>query len=175
MTDIFRLRLNLLRACYLLLVLGLSLNFWPLVLSGAAALPLTEGVVNAILSTVGVLAILGLVAPLRMLPLLLFEIAWKLVWTISVALPNALASTLDTAMAKRFCLRPGRSLCLHFALAIHLHCLSTPVTLIHRAPLSNPDTLPHNAGARVHVLIQLIHCNTFPFPSARTGLPLRAL
>lgn len=75
MTDISRLRLNLLRACYLLLVLGLSLNFWPLVLSGAAARPLTEGVVNAILSAVGLLAILGLVAPLRMLPLLLFEIA----------------------------------------------------------------------------------------------------
>ena len=100
MTDISRLRLNLLRACSLWLVLGLSLNFWPLVMSGAAALPLTEGVVNAILSAVGLLAILGLVAPLRMLPLLLFEIAWKLVWTISVALPNALAGTLDTAMAE---------------------------------------------------------------------------
>lgn len=139
MTDIFRLRLNLLRACYLLLVLGLSLNFWPLVLSGAAALPLTEGVVNAILSTVGVLAILGLVAPLRMLPLLLFEIAWKLVWTISVALPNALASTLDTAMAKRFLPAPG-------PFPLSSFCPGNTFTLPLDARNPDPPSAPFQSG-----------------------------
>lgn len=34
-----------------------------------------------------------------MLPLLLFDITWKLVWTLSVALPNALAGRFDAGMA----------------------------------------------------------------------------
>lgn len=98
MNDVSTLRLYLLRACYLLLVVGLALNFWPLVLNGAAARPLMDGAVNAMLSALGLLAVIGVFSPLRMLPLLLFEITWKLIWTLSVALPHWLAGTIDPAI-----------------------------------------------------------------------------
>lgn len=81
------LRLNLLRACYLLLVAGLAATIWPAIIFGAADLPLMTGAVNALLGALSLVSILGLFSPLRMLPVLLFEVAWKVIWSISVALP----------------------------------------------------------------------------------------
>lgn len=80
-------RLNLLRACYALMFVGLGITIWPQVLVGAADQPLMTGAVNALLAALGLTCGLGLIAPLRMLPLLVFEIAWKLIWCASVALP----------------------------------------------------------------------------------------
>jgi hypothetical protein len=42
------------------------------------------------LATLGLLAIFGVFHPLKLLPLMLFEIAWKSVWLLSVALPARL-------------------------------------------------------------------------------------
>jgi hypothetical protein len=87
MPDVSPLRLNLLRACYALLVLGLGITIWPAIVVGAADLPLMTGAVNALLGALGVLSIVGLFSPLRMLPLLVFEVTWKVIWVFSVALP----------------------------------------------------------------------------------------
>ena len=80
-------RLNLLRACYALMFVGLGVTVWPQVLIGGADQPLMVGAVNALLAALGLTCGLGLIAPLRMLPLLVFEVAWKLIWSLSVALP----------------------------------------------------------------------------------------
>lgn len=80
-------RRNLLRACYLLMFVGLALVVWPRILVGAADLPLMTGATNALLGALGLLCGLGLLAPLRMLPLLVFEVVWKAIWCLSVALP----------------------------------------------------------------------------------------
>jgi hypothetical protein len=80
-------RLNLLRACYLLMFVGLALVVWPRILADAAELPLMTGVTNALLGALGLLCGLGIVAPARMLPLLVFEVVWKVIWCLSVALP----------------------------------------------------------------------------------------
>lgn len=99
MNDFSLLRLHPLRACYLLMAVGISLNFWPYVLNGAAERPMLEGAVNALIGTLGLLAIVGLFSPIRMLPLLVFEVTWKAVWCLSVALPRWLAGTIDAEIA----------------------------------------------------------------------------
>lgn len=89
------LRLTLLRACYAILVVGLSLRYGPVFADGLASLPRMDGVVVALLSALGILSVAGLFSPIRMLPLLVFEIAWKLTWASAVALPRWLDGSLD--------------------------------------------------------------------------------
>jgi hypothetical protein len=91
-------RLYLLRAGYLLMGVGLALVKWPL-LPGAASLPVWEGVTLCLLTAMGLLAFLGLRYPVKLLPLLLFESAWKLLWLALVALPKVITGTLDAATA----------------------------------------------------------------------------
>lgn len=91
-------RLTLLRACYLLLVVGLAFRAWPTLFTDIATQPRMDGVVIAFLSAMGFVAVIGLFSPVRMLPLLVFEIAWKSIWVLAVAVPNLLANTLDDGM-----------------------------------------------------------------------------
>lgn len=87
MPEVSPLRLNLLRACYLLMVVGLGITIWPGIIVGAAELPLTTGFLNAMLGGLCLVSILGLLSPLRLLPILIFEVTFKLIWSLSVALP----------------------------------------------------------------------------------------
>ncbi|MEP7091255.1 MAG: hypothetical protein ABI776_14245 [Nocardioidaceae bacterium] len=92
-------RLHAMRAGYLLMGVGLALVKWPL-LPGARALPLYEGVTVCLLTAMSLLALLGLRYPVRLLPVLLFESAWKLIWLALVALPRAAAGGLDAGTTK---------------------------------------------------------------------------
>jgi hypothetical protein len=85
------------RAGYLLMGVGLAIVKWPLLLE-ARTMPLYEGVTVCLLTGMSVLALLGLRHPTRMLPVLVFEVIWKVVWLSLVALPRALAGTVDDAM-----------------------------------------------------------------------------
>ncbi|WP_109474345.1 hypothetical protein [Ornithinimicrobium cavernae] len=90
-------QLHLMRAGFLLMGVGIALVKWPLLIDGADSLPLFEGVVVCLLTAMSLLAFLGLRYPVRLLPLLLFEVAWKLLWLAVVALPSAVAGDLDPA------------------------------------------------------------------------------
>lgn len=92
-------RLYGLRAGYLLLVVGLGLQVWPGILFDHASWELMEGVVQCMLGAMAVLALLGLRHPLRMLPLLFFEIVWKGLWLIVVAAPRLISGQMDDATA----------------------------------------------------------------------------
>jgi hypothetical protein len=91
-------RLHMMRAGYLLLGLGLAAVKWPLFVDGVDSLPLYEGVVACLLTAMSLLALLGLRYPVRLLPVLLFEGAWKLLWLGTVALPTAAAGDMSPAM-----------------------------------------------------------------------------
>jgi hypothetical protein len=69
---------------------------WPL-LPVAHTLPLYEGVTLCLLTAMSLLAFLGLLHPVKLLPLLMLESAWKLLWLALVALPRATAGDLDAA------------------------------------------------------------------------------
>jgi hypothetical protein len=89
-------RLHLMRAGYLLMGVGLVVVKWPL-LPDAHTLPLYEGVTLCLLTAMSLLAFVGLLHPVKLLPLLVFESAWKLLWLSLVALPKAISGGLDTA------------------------------------------------------------------------------
>ena len=91
-------RLHLMRAGYLLMGVGLVLVKWPH-LAEAHTLPLYEGVTLCLLTAMSLLAFLGLRHPVRLLPVLLFETAWKLLWIGLVALPRALDGGLGADFA----------------------------------------------------------------------------
>jgi hypothetical protein len=87
-------QLHLMRAGYLLLVAGLAIKKWPL-LPDAHTMPLYEGVTLCLLVAMSLLAVLGLRNPVKLLPVLLFESAWKLLWLGVVTLPQAVDGDLD--------------------------------------------------------------------------------
>lgn len=91
-------RLNLLRVGYLFMALGLTVTKWPL-LADAADRPLYESVTISMLIAMSLLAWLGLRYPVKLLPVLLFESAWKLLWLGVVALPLAVSDDLDSRTA----------------------------------------------------------------------------
>jgi hypothetical protein len=91
-------RLNLMRGGYLLMAVGLIVVKWPLLLQ-AASMPVMDGVVVCILTAMSLLALLGLRYPIGMLPILLFEVIWKVLWLGVVALPHLIANDMDTATA----------------------------------------------------------------------------
>jgi hypothetical protein len=97
--DLSVTRLNGMRGGYLLMGVGLVIVKWPQ-LPGAHTLPLYEGVTLCLLTAMSLLAVLGLRYPTNMVPVLLFESAWKLIWLSLVALPKALAGNVDTATSE---------------------------------------------------------------------------
>jgi len=78
-------RLYILRAMYLVLVVGLGAMIVPEIVSHELT---SRGVIAALLGAVWLLAFLGLKYPLAMLPLLLFELAWKAIWMLAYGLPQ---------------------------------------------------------------------------------------
>lgn len=86
MNEVSIFRLHLLRATYLLMVVGLGVTIWPLLLDAPEAAEHFRGVTWCLLSTVALLALLGLRYPLKLLPLLLFELVWKTTWLVMIGL-----------------------------------------------------------------------------------------
>ena len=89
-------RLHLMRAGYLLMGVGLAVVKWPL-LPDAASLPLYEGVTLCMLTAMSVLAFLGLRYPVTLLPVLLSQSTWKLLWLDWSPSPKPTSGGLDTA------------------------------------------------------------------------------
>ena len=95
MTEVSTFRLYLLRATYLLILVGLGLEVWPGLIHHETPWTLWHGVGASLLAAVTVLAALGIRYPLRMLPLLLFELIWKSIWLAAIALPLWSANRID--------------------------------------------------------------------------------
>jgi hypothetical protein len=95
-------RLYLLRLGYLVIAVGIALTKWPLIINHPVPWPLFEGVETCMLVALSLLWFLGIRYPLQMLPVLLFEIAWKVIWMIAVVLPLWINGQLDPATLKVF-------------------------------------------------------------------------
>ena len=93
-TEVSTRRLYLLRAMYAFMAIGIGITFWPLIVSPPYTAD-AKSVVRALLGALGALSLLGIRYPLKMLPLLMFELAWKVIWVAASALPMWLGSGLD--------------------------------------------------------------------------------
>lgn len=80
---------------YLLIVVGLGFYIWPGILRPPKDLEHMRGVVRSLLGAVSLLAALGIRYPLRMLPLLFFELVWKSIRVLAIGLPLWSANQLD--------------------------------------------------------------------------------
>jgi hypothetical protein len=80
-------RLYTLRVCYLILAGGLGLFIWPTVIHHTVEFASSEGVRFSLLGGLGATALLGFRYPIKMIPLLLFELIWKIVFLVAFALP----------------------------------------------------------------------------------------
>lgn len=93
-------RLNLMRVGYAFMGVGLAVVRWPDVIGYDRSTPLYEGVVAVLLTAMSLLAFLGLRYPVRLLPILLFESLWKLIWLSVVALPAVVSDDVDQATSE---------------------------------------------------------------------------
>lgn len=98
MTEVSPIRLWVMRAMYLLMAVGIGATIWPLIIAHPPQTSHMTGVAWALLGTIGLLSLLGLGYPLQMLPILLLELFWKMIWLLAFALPAWLAGELTDAM-----------------------------------------------------------------------------
>ena len=87
-----------LRAGYLMIAALMGGQIWPLMFHHRPW-DLMHGVANSMLAAMTALAVLGLRYPLKMLPLLYFEMAWKTIWLTMIALPLWRAGHMDADTA----------------------------------------------------------------------------
>ena len=92
-------RLYVLRATYLLLVVGLGAMILPALLAHQTT---ARGVIPSLLGAVWVLAFVGLRYPLQMLPLLMFEFVWKAMWLIDFGFPQWSSGHMPPTFAEDF-------------------------------------------------------------------------
>jgi hypothetical protein len=92
-------RLYLLRVLYAVLALAEGSIQLPLFLHHAPW-TLNSGMAHSFLLALAILSIVGVRYPLQMLPLLIYEILWKLTWLVGIALPLWLANQLDADTRK---------------------------------------------------------------------------
>jgi hypothetical protein len=94
MSEVSTLRLYLLRAMYAFMAIGLAIFRLPAIFNPPANLSTMGSVVLSVLAALALLAVLGIRYPVKMLPLLLFELLWKVLWVLAFGLPHWSAGQL---------------------------------------------------------------------------------
>jgi hypothetical protein len=94
MTQVSTTRLYMMRALYFLIFAAMGSIIWPRLISHEQW-GVMESVAFAMLGALSLTAALGIRYPLQMLPLLFFELVWKTVWLVAVALPLWRGGQLD--------------------------------------------------------------------------------
>jgi hypothetical protein len=92
-------RLYTLRVAYFILAAGLGTYIWPDVIHHTSQTAAAHGIQISLLAGLGLTAALGLRYPVKMLPLLLFELTWKAIYLVAFALPLWRAHQITDAVA----------------------------------------------------------------------------
>jgi hypothetical protein len=104
--GVSKFRFYLLRVFYLLITVFLGIETWTEIFNHQGMWQSLPGVAYSFWGAFTILAILGLLHPLKMLPLLLVQFSYKLIWLIIVAYPiwitNQLPGSSVEGMAALF-------------------------------------------------------------------------
>ncbi len=76
-----------LRLIFAAMAIILGFKQWSYIFDGTADWTSWRGLGHSMLATLALLAIAGVFHPLKLLPLMLYEMAWKTVWLLIIALP----------------------------------------------------------------------------------------
>lgn len=99
-SEISLFRLYTLRVAYLIMAVGLGVFVWPSVILHTNGFAIAHGIQAAMLAGLGATAALGLRYPVQMLPLLLFEVAWKAIYLVAFAYRMWSTHQITPAMAE---------------------------------------------------------------------------
>ncbi|HEY1962335.1 MAG TPA: hypothetical protein VGG69_07955 [Rhizomicrobium sp.] len=94
MTEVSIVRLYVLRAMFALIGVAQGYLQFPLFFHHPHW-TLAGGVVHSMLATLSALSLVGIFYPLRMLPVLVYELLWKSIWLLGIALPLWLSNQFD--------------------------------------------------------------------------------
>jgi len=98
-TELPLYRLYLLRVAYLIIGVLQGMQTWRAILFHAHPFEFWHGVGDSLLGALTLLCLLGVRYPVRMLPLMIFEVTWKLIWVLAIALPLWLTHRVDADTA----------------------------------------------------------------------------
>jgi hypothetical protein len=98
-SELSLLRLYVMRAIYFLIAFAEGSQVVPALFVHE---PTARGVIPALLSGLCLLCVLGLRYPQKMLPLLMFEMAWKTIWFFAFGLPQYLSGQVPPTFAEDF-------------------------------------------------------------------------
>jgi hypothetical protein len=94
-----RYRLYALRAAYAMITIFISTSVWPILVTRGTSVRHMHGVALALLCALAPVMLIGVWKPLQMLPAMLFEFAWKLIWVSAIGVPLWRAGMLDANTA----------------------------------------------------------------------------
>jgi hypothetical protein len=101
-TELPLYRLYVLRVLYALIGLVQGSQTWAAILHHTKPWTMWHGVSIALLGAFTALCLLGIRYPVKMLPLMIFELLWKLLWVLAAWLPLYLAHSVDADTADQF-------------------------------------------------------------------------
>jgi hypothetical protein len=85
--GVYRINIYLLRLLYFLMIVFVARDSWTTILTHQGPWDHLKAVAFCVWAAYSTLSILGLINPLKMLPIILFEIFYKSIWLVIVAYP----------------------------------------------------------------------------------------
>lgn len=99
--GVYRINIYLLRLLYLLVIVFVGSDSWTAIVTHQGPWDHVKAVAFCVWAAYSTLSILGLINPLKMLPLVLFEIFYKSIWLVIVAYPLWRANQLVGSPAEQ--------------------------------------------------------------------------
>lgn len=93
-------RISLLRFYYALMIFVLGIDVWTEIITHEAVWEPNAAVAYSLWATFAVLSIIGLVHPVKMIPIILLNITYKIIWLTIVAYPLWSKNQLEDSVAE---------------------------------------------------------------------------